>query len=217
MVLIDTAIVGQRLLLSAPGKSQLTIRVAEAGDAEPIEVSIWNDRCAARVADADANRWLSEFLDRECRLVYLPAESRRPVDPNYAARGDQVGFADGFPLLLISEASLEDLNRRLAVPVPMVRFRPNLVVRGGERYQEDRWRRIRIGEIEFRVAKPCSRCSIPTIDPLTAVRSAEPLRTLMQFRRRGNHVFFGQNLLHDRLGILCEGMPVEVLEWAEPA
>ena len=154
----------------------------------------------------------SDFLQLDCRLVYLPDDQVRQVDPKYANPGEQVGFADGFPFLLISQASLDDLNARLDNPVPMQRFRPNLVVDGCSAYAEDAWRRIRIGDIEFRVAKPCSRCIIPTIDPLTATRADEPLRTLMGYRRWDNNVWFGQNLLHDTPGVLAEGMQVEVLE-----
>ena len=202
-----------RLRLTAPGMDDLELDAAgPPGTGGDLRVRIWDDVCTARPAGPDADRWLSRFLGRDCRLVSLPESSRRPVDPAYGGVDDQVGFADGFPLLLISAASLEDLNRRLDEPLPMVRFRPNLVIYGGEPYQEDRWRRIRIGGIEFRLVKPCSRCAIPTIDPETAQRSAEPLRTLMGYRRRGNKVYFGQNVLHDGVGELREGAPVEVLE-----
>lgn len=214
MALIDAELDGGRLRLSTTGAPDLVLDATESADGEGLQVRIWDDVCTAHAVDTAADRWLSGFLGRACRLVYLPEPNRRPVDPSYAAPGDQVGLADGFPLLLISTASLEDLNRRLAQPLPMVRFRPNLVIHGGEPYQEDRWRRITIGGIEFRVVKPCSRCIIPTIDPVTAERSTEPLRTLMSYRRRDNKVYFGQNLLHDGLGELREGTPVEVLEWA---
>jgi uncharacterized protein YcbX len=143
--------------------------------------------------------------------VHFPDDSRRAVDPDYAAPADQVGFADGFPFLLISQASLDDLNARLDQPVPMLRFRPNLVVSGCGPYAEDGWKRIRIGDIEFRVAKPCSRCIIPTIDFATGERAREPLQTLMTYRKRDNKVYFGQNLLHDAGGRLEVGTQVEVL------
>ena len=119
-------------------------------------------------------------------LPLLPSLSSRTraVDPDYATADDQVGFADGFPFLLISQASLDDLNARLDRPLPMLRFRPNLVVKGCEPYAEDSWRRIRIGALEFRVAKACSRCVIPTIDFNNAERGREPLQTLMTYRRR---------------------------------
>jgi uncharacterized protein len=142
----------------------------------------------------------------------MPDDSVRPVDPDYAGPGHRVGFADGFPFLLISEASLDELNGRLTQPVPMARFRPNLVVAGCEAFAEDGWRRIRIGGLAFDLVKPCSRCIIPTIDIATGQRDAEPLRTLMGYRKRDNRILFGQNLVHDGVGLLRRGMPVQVLE-----
>jgi uncharacterized protein YcbX len=179
---------------------------------EQQRVQVWGDNCLAQSAGAKAAAWLSQFLGLDCRLFFMPESTRREVDPTYAAPTDQVGFADGFPFLLISEASLADLNQRLEQPLPMARFRPNLVVSGCEPYAEDSWKRIRIGELTFRVAKPCSRCVIPTINPETAEKSVEPLRTLNSYRREGNKVYFGQNLLHDGIGELKAGMLVEVLE-----
>jgi uncharacterized protein YcbX len=142
----------------------------------------------------------------------MPDDSVRPVDPDYAGPGHRVGFADGFPFLLISEASLDDLNARLAHPLPMARFRPNLVVGGCEAFAEDRWRRIRIGDLVLDLVKPCSRCIIPTIDIATGERDAEPLRTLMTYRRHDNRILFGQNLVHRGTGLLRRGMSVEVIE-----
>jgi hypothetical protein len=197
------------LQLRAPGMADLSI---STGSDERIEVVVWGDTVQAAPAGTDADAWLSQFLGLACRLVRLPEDAIRAVDPDYAHSSDQVGFADGFPFLLISQASLDDLNARLDVAVPMLRFRPNLVVDGCGAFAEDGWRRIRIGDIEFRVAKPCSRCIIPTIDPATGVRGREPLRTLMSYRRRDNKVYFGQNLVHDAVGHLAVGMPVEVLE-----
>lgn len=210
MSLIDAQLLPDGLRLSQ-GADAIEVAVPPR-DAPLHSVSVWRDHCQAQLADTAVNQWLSQHLDTDCRLVYLPPSQVRPVDPDYAQPGDQVGFADGFPFLLISQASLDDLNRRLEQPVPMLRFRPNLVVEGCEPYAEDSWRRIRIGEIEFRVAKPCSRCIIPTIDPATAERSPEPLRTLSGYRRRDNKVYFGQNLAHDAQGELALGMGVEVLE-----
>ena len=210
MALIDTRVDDDGgLLLQAPGMPDLMVRGAQGAS---LPVVVWRDKVNAIPVGGDADAWLSEFLAIDCRLVVFPYDARRAVDPDYAAATDQVGFADGFPFLLISQASLDDLNARLAQPVPMLRFRPNLVVEGCTAYAEDGWRRIRIGELEFRVAKPCSRCIIPTIDPATAQRSAEPLRTLMSYRRRDNRIYFGQNLIHDGTGRLAVGMPVEVLE-----
>lgn len=135
----------------------------------------------------------------------------RPVDPASGILGDQVYLADGFPFLLISEASLADLNERLERPVPMDRFRPNLVVRGCEPFEEDGWSQVRIGPITFRVVKPCARCVVTTVDQETADKGRELLRTLARFRKVGTEVFIGQNLIHDGADILRVGDPVEVV------
>ena len=210
MALIATRFVdGGVLRLQAPGMPDLAVG-APAGDR--LDVHVWRDSLTAvRVGDV-ADRWLSDFLGVHCHLVELPEDVRRPVDPDFAMPDDQVGLADGFPFLLISQASLDDLNHRLQTPLSMLRFRPNLVVSGCRPHAEDDWQHIRIGDIGFRVAKPCSRCIIPTIDPDTGERGREPMQTLLTYRRRDNKVYFGQNLIHDGVGRLQLGMPVEVLE-----
>lgn len=211
MALVRTALTPAGLRLSAPGMLDLEVEF-EPEDGEQKRVQVWGDHCLAQGSGQAAADWLSQFLGLDCQLYFMPETTRRPVDPEYAHAADQVGFADGFPFLLISEASLADLNQRLEQPLTMLRFRPNLVVSGCEPFAEDGWRRIRIGEMTFRVAKPCSRCVIPTINPDTGEKAVEPLRTLNRYRREGNKVYFGQNLLHDGVGELRTGMLVEVLE-----
>lgn len=210
MTLVRTLMMYDHLTLQAPDMGDLVLP-RECADDAVVQVKIWQDDCLARCVGGDADEWLSEFLHTECRLVYLPDDQARQVDPNYAKQGDQTGFTDGFPLLLISEASLQDLNSRMSEPLPMERFRPNLVVGGCEPYAEDQWRQIRIGEIEFKVVKPCSRCVITTVNPETAQTGAEPLKTLSSYRRQGNKVNFGQNLIHTGVGELRLGMDVAVL------
>jgi len=197
------------LRLNAPGMPGL--QVGGLSDRRML-VRVWDDSVPAAMAGTEADAWLSAFLERPCHLVRFATGTVRAVDPDYAGPDDQVGFADGFPFLLISQASLDGLNGRLQHPVSMSRFRPNLVIAGCDAHAEDNWKRIRIGDTEFRVAKPCSRCIIPTIDPSTGERGREPLQTLAGYRRRDNKVYFGQNLIHDGVGRLEVGMPVEVLE-----
>lgn len=199
------------LRFRAPGMPDLDIPLIN-DSADSLETEVWGDQVLAHSAGLPPADWLSQYLGVDCQLAYLTDKSDRPVDPDYANPEDQVGFADGFPFLLISEASLDDLNSRLESPVPMTRFRPNLVVKGCEPYAEDSWKKIRIGEVVFRVSKPCSRCVIPTIDPETAKKGKEPLKTLSEYRRRDNKVYFGQNLLHDGVGEIEVGAAVEVLE-----
>ena len=211
MALISTSLVPGGLRLSAPGMPDLDVALESAAH-RPLSVRVWDDLCTARSAGDAPRRWLSAFLDCACRLVYLPPDSRRLVDTNFAQAGEETGFSDGFPLLLISQTSLDDLNTRLQTPLPMQRFRPNLVVEGCLPYAEDGWRRIRVGDIILRLVKACSRCAITTVDPETGGKGAEPLRTLSGYRKRGNKVYFGQNLLHQAAGELRVGMPVEILE-----
>jgi uncharacterized protein YcbX len=158
--------------------------------------------------------WLGGVLGVACRLVYLADAEARAVNPEFGAPGDVVSFADGYPLLLCSAASLAALNAGLAVPVPMLRFRPNLVVEGAAAWAEYDWARVRIGGVVFRAVKPCDRCVVTTIDPETGLQPDpdEPLRTLKMFRRdaRGR-VLFGQNLVPDGGGIVRVGDAVEVL------
>ncbi len=207
MALVQTALTPGGLRLSAPDMPELDIPL-EWDDGRMLEVKVWNDLVLARSAGSRPANWFSQYLDTDCRLVSFSERSHRAV----------LGILGYLEPGLVIKSLLgycEDLNGRLDEPVPMKRFRPNLVVRGCEPYAEDSWSRIRIGEITFRVAKPCSRCVVTTIDPDTAEKGAEPLKTLSGYRRRDNKVYFGQNLLHDGIGELRLGAKVEVLEYRE--
>ncbi|HEV2480021.1 MAG TPA: MOSC N-terminal beta barrel domain-containing protein [Puia sp.] len=174
------------------------------------EVRVWDDTCRGQFVSVEADHWFSAALGITCRLVYMPEETMRITDPNYAPEGGITSFADAFPFLLIGEASLDDLNRRLDGPVPMDRFRPNIVFTGGEPFFEDSLKEFYIRDIRFRGVKLCARCPIPTIDQETAERGKEPLRTLARYRFRDNKVYFGQNLIHQGLGEIAVGDPILV-------
>jgi len=209
LALISPRITPDRLVISAPGMPDLEVPL----EGEPegrIDVEVWGDLQRGAPVGGYADRWFSRFLDAGCRLVRKPDDDVRPVDSAYARSGDQTSFADGFPLLLISEASLEDLNARLESPVPMNRFRPNLVVRGGGPYVEDGWEEVRVGDAVFRVAEACPRCAITTVDQESGERGKEPLRTLATYRKAQGEVWFGRNLIHTSLGTVSVGDPVEV-------
>ena len=209
MTLITTALTETQLILSAPGFNDLYLPLQpEGGDI--INSTIWHDQCDARSISTEADRWLSKFLGVDCRLVYQPDDLVRPVNPEYAKASDQVSFADGFPFLIISEQSLSALNQEMQLNLPMIRFRPNLVVDGCASYAEDQWREISIGEIDFRLTKPCARCSVPTIDPSTGESGKEPLTTLNRTRKWQNKVYFGQNALHNQCGTLSVGDSLQI-------
>jgi uncharacterized protein YcbX len=209
---------GVVLSASDVGTGGMRVPVPEAGG-PTVEVVVWRDRVWAQPAGRDADAWLSDALGRVCRLVHMgdPAAAR-PVDPAYGQPADRVSFADGFPLLGMNAASLDALNARLARPVPMARFRPNLVVSGAAPWAEDRWRLLGVGGaggVAFRAVKLCARCVIVATDQETGARARdrEPLRTLSGFRRddRGR-VLFGQNLVPDGTGRIAVGDWVEVAE-----
>ncbi|MGA4321866.1 MOSC domain-containing protein [Ectopseudomonas hydrolytica] len=201
------------LTLSAPGQADLAVALPDP-EKDLRGVVVWRDSLRVPDAGDEAAEWLSAMLGKPCRLVQVPESRARQVDTAYAQPGDRVAFADGFPLLLIGQASLDDLSQRVGQPLSMLRFRPNLVVTGSEAYAEDGWRRIRIGEVEFEVVKGCSRCILTTIDPQTGERNAqrEPLATLKTYREKDGDVFFGQNLLPRGVGELQLGMMVEILQ-----
>jgi uncharacterized protein YcbX len=168
-------------------------------------VVVWDDACTALWVGERAAAWFSDLLETDCSLVYMPESTVRRADPAYAPGEHRVSFADGFAFLLVSEESLADLNVRLDTPLPMNRFRPNLVIAGGEAFGEDRLVSFRIGDVRFRVVKPCDRCVITTTDQATGERGPEPLRTLATFRRQNGKVLFGQNVVHEGVGVLRVG------------
>jgi hypothetical protein len=201
------------LILSAPAQADLAVALPDP-EQDLRGVVVWRDSLRVPDAGDEAAEWLSTMLGKPCRLVHVPEGRARQVDTAYAQPGDRVAFADGFPLLLIGQASLDDLSQRVGQPLSMQRFRPNLVVTGSEAYAEDGWKRIRIGDVEFEVVKGCSRCILTTIDPQTGERNAqrEPLATLKTYREKDGDVFFGQNLLPRGIGELQLGMMVEILQ-----
>ncbi len=160
-----------------------------------INVRVWDDELPALTVSDELDSGLSKWFGRSVRLVLMPESSQRPVDPRFAKQNESVSFADGFPVLLIGQSSLDALNSKLKEPVSMQRFRPNLVVTGAEAFAEDTWTNVRIGTAEFSVVKPCARCVLTTVDPLTGQTGSEPLKTLASFRKQGNKILFGQNLL----------------------
>lgn len=209
MALVRVTVGGAGLCLSA-GDDSIEVAVP-AADAPTRRVTVWHDSVPARRADPAAGAWLSQHLGQACELVYMGDECRRLVRGDYGSGDETVSFADGFPLLLISEASLADLNTRLAQPVPMNRFRPNLVISGCEPFAEDGWQRIRIGDVELDIAKPCARCVVPSIDQATGEKDRDINRVLASFRRWDGQIWFGQNLLYRNGGTLRVGDPVTVL------
>lgn len=202
---------GLELRIGEDGASGFALTPPDPGGPRE-RVRVWDDETEALVHPL-GSAFFSQFLGRPVRLGFLPQDGARAVDPRYARQGDQVGFADGFPLLATVRESLDELVRRAGTPLEMERFRPNVVIEGLDAFSEDGWTTLQIGPARFSAPKPCDRCVITTLDPRTGIAGKEPLRTLASFRRRGGKTLFGVNLIPEReaLGMtLSVGDPVVV-------
>lgn len=216
MATVWTDLAANALELSAPDREPVQVPFGIGGEA--MRVRVWNSLCDAVAVSAEADRWLSEYLGEACRLVHLPESSVRLSNPDYAGPGRRVGFADGYAHLVIGQASLDDLNQRLAAKghpaLPMNRFRPNIVVAGGAPYAEDGWGDLRIGTATLRGVKPCGRCQVTTTDQSTGeVRGPEPLATLATYRDSTEFgVKFGMNCVTIAEGEIRVGDALEPLD-----
>jgi uncharacterized protein YcbX len=212
MTLLITNIIDELLQISDKNNptSKIEIPIGEFTD-EELQVRIWDDTVAANLVSSKINKWFSNFLGINCKLVYMPDETKREVSKEHALENEIVSFADGYPFLIIGQSALDDLNRRLTNPVPITNFRPNIVFTGGDAFEEDNWSEIRIGDMTFFAVKPCARCVITTIDQETAEKNKEPLATLSTFRRRGSKILFGENLIHKGTGQINVGDEIKII------
>lgn len=179
---------------------------------EILVVNIWEDRCKAVVVDPALDQWFSEQLSMSCRLVYMPDETQREVDKQYAHGGEITSFSDAYPIMMIGQASLDTLNRRLEEPLPINRFRPSIVFTGGSPHEEDSLRHFTINDIDFYGVKLCARCVVTTINQDTGIAGKEPLRTLSGYRQKENKIYFGQNVLLRGAGRIAVGDELKVVE-----
>ena len=213
MALLQVQLSAEGLTVQHKIKKKETVNIPLAAEsAETITVQVWSDYCKAVVVSHQLNEWFSDMLSLQCRLVYMPDSSRRKVDTRYAANREITSLSDGYPFLIIGQSSLDDLNTRLEQPLPMNRFRPNIVFTGGEPFQEDFMKHFSINDIEFFGVKKCARCVITTINQDNAVKSKEPLKTLSTYRQARQKIYFGQNLLHKGDGRITVGDRIMIHE-----
>jgi len=171
------------------------ITIPSTMEPDPIRAKIWDDEVTVREVSSAHSEWFSKHLGTRVRLVAFPEENERPVDEKYRVGNDHVSLADAYPLLIVGQSSLDDLNQRMEIPVPMNRFRPSVVFTGGEAFEEDHWSKFTIGGLTFAGVKLCKRCVLITVDQATGVKGTEPLVTLSKYRRKDNGVYFGQNII----------------------
>lgn len=177
------------------------------------DVEIWDDVVQGIRVSNEADAWFSMILGKNCRLFYQPDDSIRLTDPKYSiTKEEHTSFSDGYPILIIGQESLDTLNARLEEPISMKRFRTNLVFSGGQAHDEDDWKYFKVGSAKLVGVKPCARCVLTTINPETAQKGKEPLKTLSEYRKVGNKILFGQNLLVVETGTISVGDVIEFLK-----
>lgn len=228
MALIGVEITNDGLRVTSPAGDEIAIDPLTTSDGPQVSAIVWNSDSEAIVYDDHVNQWFSDAIGQSVRLLYMPDDAGRAVNERFNSGGDKVSFADGYPLLLIGENSLADLNSRLPQPLEMRRFRTNLVVSGSDAFAEDNWQRIRVGSAVFRITKPCARCVITTVDPKRGeFDGKEPLKTLATFRMAKHvmpdrldalglaetAVLFGTNLIPENPGVTINvGDELEVID-----
>ncbi len=202
-----------RVSLSTDLSKQISIPFNPSGN-EIEKVTIWNATCHSVSVGKDIDEWFGDILETDCKLVYMPEESMRPVDTTsgYAPKGKFTSFADAYPFLLLGESSLEDLNSRLESPVLINRFRPNIVFTGGVPYEEDTIEDFTINQVNFTGLENCGRCGIININQENPEKAREPLKTLSSYRTKNKTICFGQNVVHSGMGIISVGDEIQLVK-----
>jgi hypothetical protein len=195
MALLKTSLQHDGLMVMDKKGREIDVPINAYNSQQKLKAQIWDDEVEVYEVSNKHNEWFSDAMECKCKLVFFPESNDRPVDPDYALNQEHVSLADGYPYLIIGQSSLDDLNSRLNEPVPINRFRPNFVFTGGEPFVEDNWRNFTIGKTRFAGVKPCARCVLITVDHITAKKSNEPLATLATYRKKGNKINFGQNVV----------------------
>lgn len=213
MALFQVEISGQELIVTRKDQPENKIYIPMKPTTEVVmPVQVWDDEVLGQLVDIGVSEWFSKELKIECDLVLFPEYAIRKLKPQYAVNNESVSYADGMPYLLIGQSSLDDLNTKLENEIGMERFRPNLVISGAAAFEEDNWEKIKIGDSEFKISKPCARCVMTTIDQQTAQKGQEPLKTLATYRLENKKILFGQNLIHLKGAKVQVGDNVEIIK-----
>jgi uncharacterized protein YcbX len=214
MALLRTAIEGDELIAwhKDNPSDRLRVPLVPEPSLATTTVKVWDDHCDAQYVTDMADKWFSDKLKSKCRLLFMPESTKRMVDPVYALHNDITSFSDGYPVLLIGQPSIDDLNSRMNEQIPMDRFRPNIVMEGGTPFEEDSLEHFSVNGINFYGVKLCGRCVVTTIDQETGVAGKEPLKTLSTYRLANNKVYFGQNVLCGGKGRIRFGDEIVVIK-----
>jgi len=203
MVFINVTIENENLIFTHKRKllNPLSLPIKQIPTKQML-VQVWDDNCSANEYENEVNEWFSDALEFKCKLVYMPDNTKRKTSTKYFSKSKNVSFADGYPYLIIGQAALDHLNDKLKFPVNMLQFRPNIVFTGGKEHDEDNWKEIKIGKLNFNIVKPCARCVITTIGLENGNKNKEPLATLSKYRNFQNKIMFGQNVICHSEGMI---------------
>jgi len=207
MALLKPKFENNKLQVTAPDLSNIKIPLEKVSD-EIASVNIWGTDCKGYIVSDEHNQWFSEQLGTNCKLVFMGDQKRNIKS---LENEGEVSYADGYPYLIVGQSSLDDLNKRLNVPIPTDRFRPNLVFSKALPFEEDKWNYFKIGNVEFLGVKPCARCVMTTINQFTGEKGKEPLKTLATFRQRDNKIYFGLNAVLNGNGMIKVGDTLNVV------
>ncbi|MDR3687946.1 MAG: MOSC domain-containing protein [Fimbriimonas sp.] len=195
------------LILSHPGTGTRHVPYKPTGERRSVQV--WKSVCEGVQVSAELDEWFADLLNQQCSLVYMPDDSLRETSREFTQEGDIVGFADAFPILVLGESSMAGLNEKLEMPLPVNRFRPNIIVSGWEPHAEDGWARLQVSDVSLRFAKKCGRCSVTATDQDTGEVGVEPLKTLATYRKDGFNVMFGAYYVPEREGPISVGHSIQ--------
>lgn len=212
MALIDLRIDEDHMIVSHRMKNLGSVQIPlEVHEGEQIQSTVWSDHVKVISPRTMADGWFSEALHTKCRLVYMPNDSDRQIDPKYVSKSMNTSLSDGYPYLLANKTSLLDIGQKAGIDLEMQRFRPNFIVETKTPFEEDSWRRIEIGDSVFKLVKPCARCVMITIDPMTGKAGKEPLKTMSTYRKKDNKILFGQNMIAEKEGLIQVGDSVKLI------
>lgn len=213
MALIRMEIEDEQMVLRQSAKDSEVLKIPlQIHDGVSVNASVWNDQVKLIWPQLNADEWFSDLLKTHCRLVYMPDDSPRQVDPKYVSKSMNTSLSDGYPFLLANTTSLIDVSQKSGIKPEMERFRPNLVVKTQEPFEEDQWKRITIGNISFRLVKPCARCVMVTIDQNTGKAGKEPVKSMSTYRKVDNKILFGQHAIAETFGRIRIGGELKILE-----
>lgn len=213
LALVGLALKDESMVLSHKVNGKAAVEVPmKAQEGDSVNAVVWDDKVELLWPKLPADEWFSDLLQIKVRLVYMPDETHRQIDPKYVSEKMSTSLSDAYPYLLVNQSSIVDVAKKAGMHLEVARFRPSILIDSSKAFEEDRWRKIQIGEVVFRIVRPCARCVLTTIDPQTGTTGKEPLQTLSTYRKVENKILFGQNMIAESYGIVRIGDEIRIIQ-----